>query len=149
MKRLAWVYRGPLANGQFQEMEEADLEMAVAEGWAQDVQRTGEGMTPSSSFKPVEAGPHPAAERYAARVGIYQTRIMEAGPASATVAPPVPSVTVAPPVPQQPATIDPPIPEPTIPPPEPAKDVKPAPSGPAPQKPVKPAAKSGKASTKK
>lgn len=139
MKRLAWVYRGPLANGQFQEMEEADLEQAVADGWAQDVQRTGTGMTPSSSFKPIEPGPHQAAERYATRVGSYQTRIMEAAVSSVTVAQPVPSVTVAPPVPQQPATIDPPIPEPTIPPPEPAKDVKPAPSGPAPQKPVAPA----------
>jgi hypothetical protein len=144
MKRLAWIYRGPLANGQFQEMEEADLEQAIAEGWAQDVQRTGEGMTPSTSFKPVEPGPHEAAERYATRIGTYQTRIMEPAPVSA----PVSATGPAPPVPQQPATIPPPIPEPTIPPPDPHKDVQPAPSGPAPQKPV-PAAKTTSKKPKK
>jgi hypothetical protein len=137
MKRLAWIFRGPLANGQFQEMEEADLERAVAEGWAQDVQRTGSGMTPSTSFKPVEPGPHEAAERYATRVGTYQTRLME--PTSAGPAPPVP---------QQPATID-PQPEPPPPPVDPRKDVRPAPSSPPSQKPVTAARATPKKTAKK
>lgn len=84
MSELAWVYRGPLATGSdFVWMDADDLAQAERDGWAQRVVGTGEGMFPSSALNPIEPGPHPAAEAYAARrqrgESGYPTRELVAG----------------------------------------------------------------------
>lgn len=98
-EQLAWVYRGPLAGHDLIWMDADDLEQAIRDDWAQPVVGTGTGMFPESALHAIEAGPHEAAEAYAARnrhgeggyrttrEGGYPTREMVAGKPSSPAPP--------------------------------------------------------------